>query len=124
MESLTEKIESGRFSRWFDLADLFALAIIIPNLKYEDKVIKFLRRNFELVELRHRNRTWKNPKIFSLDSTRFIGKMKETSLSEPNENILNIQFEAQIRSAFEHAWVVTTHDIAYNSLTIDWNPEG
>ena len=120
VESLTEKIESGRFSKWSELDDLFALAIIIPNLKYENEVIEFLRNSFELVGLRRRDRALKNPNVFRFDSTRFIGKIKEKSLSHPNENILNILFEVQIRSAFEHAWVVTTHDIAYKGPTIDW----
>ncbi|MBC6417941.1 MAG: hypothetical protein GDA44_03685, partial [Prochloron sp. SP5CPC1] len=31
-----------------------------------------------------------------------------------------IIFEIQIQSAFEHAWLVSTHDIVYKSSDIDW----
>lgn len=35
-------------------------------------------------------------------------------------SIFNIKFEIQIKSAFEHAWAVSTHDLVYKSSVIDW----
>ena len=35
-------------------------------------------------------------------------------------NIYNITFEIQVKSAFEHAWAVSTHDLVYKSPEIDW----
>lgn len=35
-------------------------------------------------------------------------------------SIFNIIFEIQIKSAFEHAWTVATHDLVYKSSEIDW----
>lgn len=50
VESLAEKIETGRFKRWSDLDDLFACTVIIPNLSHEQEVIDFCKRFLRLIE--------------------------------------------------------------------------
>jgi hypothetical protein len=35
-------------------------------------------------------------------------------------SIYDITFEIQIKSAFEHAWSVSTHDLVYKNSNIDW----
>ena len=37
-----------------------------------------------------------------------------------SSSIFNIKFEIQIRTAFEHAWIVSTHPLTYKSDSIDW----
>jgi hypothetical protein len=119
LDSLAEKIETGRFERWSDLDDLFACTIIIPNLSYEGIVIEFLRTTFCEVNLKRRGTTLKAPDVFRFDSTRFIGKLIPKEGDENNQ-IFNIKFEVQIRTAFEHAWIVTTHPLTYKNKKIDW----
>jgi ppGpp synthetase/RelA/SpoT-type nucleotidyltranferase len=117
LDSLAEKIESGRYRNWASIDDFIGAVIIIPNINYEPAIIKFLETSFTKVQLKKRGSTWKNYDVFRFDSTRFIGKLSVVD----SEKIINtINFEIQIRSAFEHAWSVTTHDLAYKSKTIDW----
>lgn len=119
LDSLAEKIETGRFERWSDLEDMFACTVIIPNLNYEENVIEFLKVAFIEVDLKRRGTTLKAPDVFRFDSTRFIGKLNPKEGDEDNP-IYNIKFEVQIRTAFEHAWVVTTHPLTYKSEIVDW----
>ena len=39
IESVAEKIETGRFRRWVDVDDLFACTVVIPTLRDEKRVI-------------------------------------------------------------------------------------
>ncbi|MCT7960071.1 hypothetical protein NG791_05250 [Laspinema sp. D1] len=121
IESLAEKIETGRFKRWSELDDLFACTVIIPRLLQEQDVIDFCRNSFNVTKTLKRGQAKKAPDVFRFDSTRLSAKLRsiDTSL-EPTLNIFNIGFEIQIKSAFEHAWAVSTHDLVYKSSEIDW----
>lgn len=119
LDSISEKIETGRYSSWVDIDDFVGCILIVPNLSYEEDVIQFLKSAFIEVDLRKKGSTFKNFDTFRFDSTRFIGKLKPPQ-SEVNKDIYDVNFEIQIRSAFEHAWSVTTHDLAYKSKNIDW----
>ncbi len=116
--SLSEKIETGRYSAWSNLDDLFACSIVIPTLLEEEKTIDFLEKVFEKVEIRKRGSQKKSPEVFRFDTTRFIGKLK--SPVKINSPIYDLFFEVQIRTAFEHAWSVTTHSLTYKSENVDW----
>ncbi|MGJ5820206.1 hypothetical protein [Paludibaculum fermentans] len=120
LESLTEKIESGRFSAWSDLDDLVAFTIVVPTLSDEPEVLTFLQSTFEQVNLRSRNTALKAPDVFRFDSTRFIGRLKANDETAATE-LHNVRFEIQVRTAFEHAWAVTTHSLAYKSADVSWN---
>ena len=122
VESLAEKIETGRFKKWSDLNDLFACTIIIPTLSHEKEVIEFCQKTFEIVNIVKRGQNKKAPDTFIFDSTRIYAKLRPTphiSLGD-NLSIYSIVFEIQIKSAFEHAWSVATHDLVYKSSEIDW----
>jgi ppGpp synthetase/RelA/SpoT-type nucleotidyltranferase len=119
LNSISEKIESGRYSSWQELDDFVACVIIIPNLSYENEVLNFLETIFVKIDVKKKGDTFKGFDAFRFDSTRFLGNIK--SETEDKTSIIHqIKFEVQIRSAFEHAWSVTTHDLAYKSETIDW----
>ena len=119
VSSICEKIETGRYSSWNEIDDFIGCAIIIPNLSYENHVIEFLDEAFIKSEIRKKGSTFKSYDVFRFDSTRFIGKLRQTDDKKSSE-IFSIKFEIQIRSAFEHAWSVTTHNLAYKSPNIDW----
>ena len=74
-ESLAEKIETGRFSSWGDLDDLFACAVVIPTVADETGVLEFLDSQFGRVVLRQRGGTLKDPAVFRFDATRFIARL-------------------------------------------------
>jgi ppGpp synthetase/RelA/SpoT-type nucleotidyltranferase len=119
--SLSEKIESGRYSAWSELDDLVALSIVIPTLAEEAAVLEFLRATFKEGATRLRGTTKKNPAVFRFDVTRFVGKQKSPLQLEPGQRVYyETPFEIQIRSAFEHAWIVTTHAITFKANNVDW----
>jgi hypothetical protein len=39
---------------------------------------------------------------------------------DQQENVTSIPFEVQVRSAFDHAWSVSTHALTYKSDVVDW----
>lgn len=118
LNSLAEKLESGRYEHWSQLDDLYACAIIVPTLSHESDVLEFLRSKFIEVECRLRASSMKDPEVFRFDSTRFIGALHEEH--DMSANISNIRFEVQIRTAFEHAWSVTTHALSYKGANVSW----
>lgn len=119
LNSLSEKIETGRYTTWESLEDLFAASIIIPDLNDEGNVVDFLSKVFEKEQLKKRGSSYKSSDVFRFDTTRFIGKLRP--LKGFNQNQINkINFEIQIRTAFEHAWSVTSHSLTYKTDNIDW----
>ncbi|MBD1835013.1 hypothetical protein H6F61_20525 [Cyanobacteria bacterium FACHB-472] len=122
VESLAEKIETGRFKKWSDLDDLFACTVIIPSLSREQEVIEFCKNTFEVKKTVKRGQNKKPPEAFIFDSTRIYARLKRVEAPGLDNllSIFNIIFEIQIKSAFEHAWAVSTHDLVYKSAEIDW----
>lgn len=119
-DSLAEKIETGRFTSWSDLDDLFACAVIVPGLSDEPRVLEFLRGSFIEVECKAKGESKKDPSMFRFDSTRFIGRVNPATLPQASNDVLSVKFEIQVRTAFEHAWSVTTHAAAYKGVKVDW----
>lgn len=119
-ESIAEKIESGRFPTWSAIDDCVACSIIIPTLAEEPNTVAFLTESFQRLELRGRGTTLKDPAVFRFDATRFIGKLRQQSLPAGAERLLSLPFEVQVRTAFEHAWSVTTHALVYKGSSVDW----
>jgi len=120
LESIAEKIETGRYPRWSALDDLFACTLVIPTLLEEEDVLVFLESVFKRHHVSKRGATLKSPDVFRFESTRFIGKLMPPHNSDEETPIHKIPFEVQIRSAFEHAWSVTTHSLTYKSPVVDW----
>lgn len=122
IESLAEKIETGRFKKWSDLDDLFACTVIIPTLLHEKEVIEFCKNTFNIIGTVKRGQNKKAPDTFRFDSTRLYAQLKKNDdLDQDNSlSIYKIRFEIQIKSAFEHAWAVSTHDLVYKNSEIDW----
>lgn len=122
IESLAEKIETGRFKKWSNLNDLFACTVIVPTLSHEEEVIEFCKNTFQIISTTKRGQAKKSPDVFRFDSTRMYGQLKKIDEIDRSAilNIYDITFEIQIKSAFEHAWSVSTHDLVYKSSEIDW----
>ena len=121
IESLAEKIETGRFEKWSDLDDLFACTIIIPTLSHSEEVFNFCQDIFQIIRIVKRGQNKKPPDAFKFDSTRVYARLKQNEDLVTNIfSIYQITFEIQIKSAFEHAWSVSTHDLVYKNHEIDW----
>lgn len=120
LESASEKVETGRFQSWAGIDDLVGLTVVVPTLSHEAEVLAFLKGAFDSVDIKKRGGTLKDPTIFRFDSTRFIGRLR--SLDQDRRGpIHEIQFEVQVKSAFEHAWAVTTHALTYKSEDVSWS---
>ena len=112
----------GRFARFSDIDDLVAFTFVIPNASVEPTVVEFCKATFDVVEVREKKTTPKSPEIFRFDSTRVIARVKRPpdQADFPGSSIYNYLFEVQVRTAFEHAWSVATHDLVYKAGSIDW----
>jgi ppGpp synthetase/RelA/SpoT-type nucleotidyltranferase len=119
-ESLAEKLETGRYQRWADLDDLFGCAIIVPTLTEENEVIDFLKEIFRKIEIRGRGSAQKDPSTFRFDTTRFIATLRPTAEREMPDAVTQLRFEIQVRTAYEHAWSVATHRLAYKGDHVEW----
>lgn len=117
INSLAEKVESGRYSSWEEIDDIFACSIIIPTLSLEDSVVSELIRYFSFHEKKMRGETNKSPLEFRFDSTRLICKLNKSGGSDKLNNLL---FEIQIKSIFEYAWSKTTHSLTYKTDKPRW----
>ena len=61
LESLAEKIETGRYRWWSDLDDLVAMTVVVPTLSNEEGVLDFLKTVFEGVLIKRGGSTKKHP---------------------------------------------------------------
>ena len=121
LESLSEKLETDRYPNWDALDDLVAFTIVVPTASHEPGVLKFLESVFEMMLVRGRDQVAKPPDVFRFDATRCYCRIKH---EEPEPEIeprgFEITFEVQIKTAFEHAWSVVTHDLVYKTDDISW----
>src|SRR5262245_25509798 len=85
LSSVSEKIESGRFTKWSDLDDLIACAVVVPTLAQEKDVLAFLEEAFVAVSIKHRGSSKKAPDVFRFDTTRFIGKLRVPGDISPDD---------------------------------------
>ncbi len=122
VESLAEKIETGRFRDWDELDDLFACTIVIPLVTDEQAVLSFLRNTYSEVRLHQRNAARKPPDAFRFDSTRFIGRLRRKFAMDTDtvRSVYDYSFEIQIKTIFEFAWTRTTHALTYKGDRVSW----
>jgi len=119
LDSVAQKIESGRFRRWSEIDDLLAATVIVPTLRHEEDVLAYLADTFDIRRRRLRSDGFKAPDAFRFEATRVTVNLRPAPGTEPTP-IESLPFEIQIRTAFEHAWSVTTHALAYKGDTLDW----
>jgi hypothetical protein len=119
--SVGEKLETGRFGRWSELDDLVAFTIVVPTASHESTVLAKLRAVFEEIGVRGRGTAQKAPEVFRFDATRWYGRVRQGGGTPQLEaRALEIVFEVQIKTAFEHAWSTVTHDIVFKGQQVDW----
>lgn len=118
--SVSEKLETGRYSRWQELDDLYGCTIVIPTASHVQGALNFLRSAFSEHEVRGQGISHKPPDVFRFDAPRFIGKLRPQPESERPPGVEDILFEVQILTAFEYAWHVATHDLVFKGGHVDW----
>jgi ppGpp synthetase/RelA/SpoT-type nucleotidyltranferase len=118
LESVVEKIDTGRVASWSKLDDAFAALIVVPTYSHEPAVRDFLESAFYVEDTRERGATSKPAEQFRFDATRVYCRL--TSPSASADLYDQILFEVQILSAFDYAWQKVTHDLVYKHATIEW----
>ena len=66
-KSVSEKIEMGRLKGFSEIDDLVAFTLIIPTPAVEKEVIEFCKTSFDVIKIRHKSSTRKDPEIFRFD---------------------------------------------------------
>lgn len=115
-ESLSQKIETGRYATWQELDDVIAFTIIMNGLMDEIGLVEEISRRFPGTIWKMRGQTRKKPELFRFDTTRGYARIEETHKAGLNQ----YQIEIQLRTAFEHAWQVVTHDLVYKGNMVTW----
>ncbi|WP_399886548.1 hypothetical protein ACGH7X_18955 [Streptomyces sp. BBFR51] len=123
VESLSEKLEGGRITKWSDIDDLYACTIVIPTTAHEPAVIRKLDACFTRVGMRSRGTTKKAPEVFRFDTTRYYARLTDVAAAERAPGIEGVTFEVQIATAFEYAWSTVTHDLVYKGDRVDWQKQ-
>ncbi len=122
IDSLYDKIESCRYTKFCDIDDIYAYSIIVSKRSDENSVLEFLRKTFNVIKEVNRKSYRLEPNTFKFNSTRLICTLKRAE--EPEFfTIDDIKFEIQIRTAFEYAWSISLHDIVYKGDNINWKKE-
>jgi ppGpp synthetase/RelA/SpoT-type nucleotidyltranferase len=122
IESAAEKIETGRYRSFEEIDDLVAFTLVIPTLQHEEEAISYCRNIFAISSERKRTLAKKSSDSFRFDTTRLYGHLQKPDGIESSGGftIYDVIFEIQIRTAFEHAWIVSTHPLTYKTNPIDW----
>lgn len=120
LDSLAEKLETGRVANWSDLGDLYGCTIVIPTAADQDAVIKKLDASFVHRELHSRANSPKPPNVFRFDGTRWRGVIDPSAAAVRQPGAGDLVFEVQVVTAFEYAWMVVDHDLVYKADSSDW----
>jgi ppGpp synthetase/RelA/SpoT-type nucleotidyltranferase len=120
VESLSEKLESGRFKSWEALDDLYACTVVVPVESQCDAVVEALSERFEEVRSRGRHSVPKAPEVFRYDGLRWYGKIRPEVAAVRQPGLGDIVFEVQVLTVFEHAWTTVSHALVYKSDDADW----
>lgn len=120
IDSVVGKIETGRFKTFNDLDDLVGFMLIVPTLNHISSAEEYLMNSFETVTIKRRGGAFKAPDKFRFDSTRLIARLKNQDETNPRSVGYNLCFEIQIRTAFEYAWSIATHDLTYKTDNLSW----
>jgi ppGpp synthetase/RelA/SpoT-type nucleotidyltranferase len=121
LESLSEKIEGGRYERWSDLDDLYACTIVVPTAKEVPEVLSFLKVAFKELTVKSGRSTQKAPDVFRFDSTRWYGTLNDDVAQDSIPGVDSVRFEVQVLTAFEFAWVTVSHSLVYKSDDVNWS---
>lgn len=122
LPSVAAKLQQGRYETWSDLDDLVAFTVVVPTRSHEDVVETWLGQVFEHARTLDRSTAQKPPDTFRFDSTRWYGRLRDSAVLTPeHETFRRFLFEVQVKTVFEDAWGIVTHDLVYKGDDPTWN---
>ncbi|WP_206453350.1 nucleotidyltransferase family protein [Aurantimonas marina] len=116
MESLRDKLETGRYADLDSIDDAIAFAVVIDTLGQEEDVRRFLRKAFDVLSVKS-GTTLQDERIFDFDSTRVYCRLEDKL--GLGTGIDRITVEVQIRTILQHAWSKITHPQVYKAGVYD-----
>lgn len=116
VDSLRDKIETGRYSNLENVDDIIAFCIVIDKTSQEESVLSFLRSAFNVVSEKIKT-TLQDERSFDFDCTRIYARLEDRSKSLDGAD--KIIFEVQIRTILQHAWSKITHPEVYKAGRFD-----
>ncbi len=121
LPSVAEKIESGRYSSWDEIDDLYGCMVVVSLASEESKVLEYLRDSFIETGIKLKSDP-KPPDVFRFDSTRFHGKLRPPAFFRGplEESVYSIEFEIQIKTVLDYAWSKTNHALVFKADNVDW----
>jgi hypothetical protein len=124
VESFALKLESGRVSDPYALEDFFACTLVVRNAPEIPKAEQAVRERFRVVERRppEDHLTWYSSDRFPFDYLRLYVRLLESE-TLPTTPLHALTFELQIKTFFQHAWSVATHDLIYKTDDVQWSKE-
>ncbi len=120
LESVSEKLETGRVQSWAELNDLFACTVVVPTLVDVEPTLEFLDSAFRKSAVKTRANTIKPPDVFRFDSARFTGRLRHEAGAVRAPGVGELEFEVQVVTAYEYACQVVTHSVAYKAADVGW----
>ena len=121
VESVAEKIETGRFDKWSRIDDIFAATVVVPDPGEEERALVVLKGLLgKPIEERKRETTgFGGSSSFGFSSPRYIFSAPEEWRSKLADSRKHLNFEVQIPTILEWAWLKLTHDFAYKGAEFD-----
>ena len=116
LESLRDKLETGRYSSLNDIDDIVAFSVVIDTLNQEREIRSLIRKLFK-VEFMRAGSTLKDERVFDFDCTRIYCRLR--NIAEVSSPIYDQIFEIQIRTILQHAWSKITHPHVYKASVYD-----
>jgi ppGpp synthetase/RelA/SpoT-type nucleotidyltranferase len=116
MESLRDKLETGRYADLDDVDGAIAFSIVIDTTSQESEVRKFIRKSFLVISVRS-GTTLQDERTFDFDCTRIYCRLEDKL--QLGNGIDRITVEIQIRTILQHAWSKITHPLVYKANIFD-----
>ncbi|MBS9477422.1 RelA/SpoT domain-containing protein [Ancylobacter radicis] len=116
VDSVRDKIETGRYSSFLMIDDLIAFSIIIDTSAQTKDVISYLRKAFKVKSIKS-GKTLIDERTFDFDCPRVYCSLNSNHYNGTGLN--EIIFEIQIRTILQHAWSKITHPVVYKGHQFD-----
>ncbi len=115
--SFAQKLETGRFSDYNEIIDLYGAIIVVATHKEIDLIKKEVLQQFEILKaIENRPKEYSS---FIYDDLHLHIKYKPQVLVPGKEYLLR-PFELQVKTFLQHGWAKATHDILYKGNQMSW----
>ncbi len=116
MDSLRDKLETGRYADLDDVDDSIAFAVVIDTAGQENDVRRFIKKSFRIISVKSRT-SLQDERTFDFDCSRIYCRIEDKLGLGTGVDLITI--EVQIRTILQHAWSKITHPLVYKANIFD-----